>query len=23
CAKDRMAADELYHYGSGYYFDYW
>nr|MOV49134.1 immunoglobulin heavy chain junction region [Macaca mulatta]MOV49763.1 immunoglobulin heavy chain junction region [Macaca mulatta]MOV50222.1 immunoglobulin heavy chain junction region [Macaca mulatta]MOV50337.1 immunoglobulin heavy chain junction region [Macaca mulatta]MOV50353.1 immunoglobulin heavy chain junction region [Macaca mulatta] len=23
CAKDRMAADELYYYGSGYYFDYW
>nr|MOV52140.1 immunoglobulin heavy chain junction region [Macaca mulatta] len=23
CAKDRLAADELYYYGSGYYFDYW
>nr|MOV52685.1 immunoglobulin heavy chain junction region [Macaca mulatta] len=23
CAKDRMAADELFYYGSGYYFDYW
>nr|MOV49946.1 immunoglobulin heavy chain junction region [Macaca mulatta] len=23
CAKDRMAADELYYYGRGYYFDNW